>query len=148
MQFTYPLGNTAAENEYLKSKIRTEQIQYQIRSFEWKIQNEVESDMRALISARLQMRTTDKAREHAEQRLEEYRKNNRAGTASVQDVINAENDLTSARNAQNEAIEIFAFNVTKLWRDTGELLDQQGVHINAAKPAGPTGGKEDEAPAP
>jgi len=137
MQLSYPLGNTVAENEYLKSKIRTEQVQYQLKAFEWKIRNEVESDMRALISARLQLQTTDKALQSAEQRHEEYLKHQRTGTATVQDVINAGNDLTIARNAQQDAVESFSFAVTKLWRDTGVLLDHQGVHIDTSNPGAP-----------
>ena len=137
MQFSYPLGNTAAENEYLKSKMKTEQVQYQLQAFEWKIRNEVEADMRALISARLQLKTTDNALQSAEQRHGEYLKHQRAGTATVQDVINAGNDLTFAHNAQMEAVESFAFAVTKLWRDTGALLDHQGVQIDTSKPGTP-----------
>ncbi len=134
MQFNLPLGNTAAENDFRRSKIRTEQVQYQITALAWKIRNDVESDMRALISARLQIQTADRSLQYAEQRLEEYRKSNRAGTATVQDVINAENDKISARNAQMDAQEAFANAVAKLWRDTGVLLDRQGVHINLAHP--------------
>jgi outer membrane protein TolC len=134
MQFNVPIGNTAAKNDYLKSKIRVEQLQNQIKALEWKIRNDVEADLRALISARLQRQTADRSRQLAEQRLEEYRKNNLLGTATVQDVINAENDLTSARNSQMDAIETFANAVTKLWRDTGELLDRQKIQIDTSHP--------------
>ena len=125
-----PLGNTAAANDYLKSKIRTEQLQDQIKALEWKIRNDVEADLRALISARLQRQTAERALQFAEKRLDEYRKNNLLGTATLQDVINAENDLTSARNVNMDATEAFANAVTKLWRDTGELLDRQNIHID------------------
>ena len=133
MTFTYPIGNLVAENEYLKNKIKTEQLHYQLKAYEWKIRNDVEADLRALISARLQLQTTDKALQSAEQRHEEYLKHQRAGAATVQDVINAENDLNVARNVQLDAVEAFAYNVTKLWRDTGELLDQQGVNFDNFK---------------
>jgi outer membrane protein TolC len=90
--------------------------------------------MRALISARIQMQMADKALQLSELRLSEYQKNNLAGTSTIQDVINAENDLTSARNTQTDAIESFANGVAKLWRDMGVLLDRQGVHIDKAQP--------------
>jgi len=133
LQFSYPLGNTAADNDYRKSRIRTEQVQAQIKALSWKIQNDVESDLRALISARLQIQTADVSLLYAGQRLVEYRKNNRLGTATVQDVINAENDQTNARNAQMDALETFSNAVTKLWRDSGVLLDRHGVHIDQEK---------------
>jgi outer membrane protein TolC len=134
LQFSYPLGNTAAKNDYLRNKTKTEQVQNQIKGLEWRIRNDVESDLRALISARVQIHMADKSLQLAEQRLTEYRKNNLAGTATVQDVINAENDLTSARNTQTDATETFANGVAKLWRDMGVLLDRQGVHIDTAHP--------------
>lgn len=134
MQFSVPLGNTAARNEYIKSKIRTEQVQDQIKALTWKIRNEVEYDMRALISARLQIQLADKSSQFAEQRLEEYRKNNLLKMASIQDVLNAENDLNIARNAQLEAGETFSNAVTKLRKDAGLLLDRHGIHIDTSQP--------------
>ncbi|ABB31427.1 outer membrane efflux protein [Geobacter metallireducens RCH3] len=131
MQLNVPLGNTAAYNDYLKNKIRTEQVQNQIDALVWKIRNDVEADMRALISARLQIQTTEKALQYAEQRHDEYRNQTRAGATTVQDFINAENDLIAARNAHQDSTEAFAYAVSKLWRDTGELLDHQGVRITS-----------------
>ena len=93
-----------------------------------------DSDMRALISARLQVQLSDKSSQLAGQRLEEYRKNNQAGSATIQDVLNAENDLNTARNAQLEAAETFSNAVTKLWKDTGLLLNRHGIHIDTSHP--------------
>ena len=145
LQLNYPLGNTAAENDYLKSRIRTEQLQDQIKALEWKIRNDVEADMRALISARLQKQTTERALQFSVQRLVEYRKNNQLGTATVQDVINAENDFIFANNAHTDAEETFSNAVTKLWRDTGELLDRHSIHFDMSHPEKFTEGTE---PAP
>ncbi len=134
MLFSVPLGNTTAHNEYIKSRIRSEQARDQIKALSWRIRNDVEYDMRALISARLQMQLNDKSTQSAEQRLEQYRKSNLLKTATIQDVINAENDLNVARNSQLEAIETFSNAVTKLWKDTGLLLERSGIHIDKATP--------------
>lgn len=134
LQFSVPLGNAAAENDYRKSRIRTEQTQNQIKALQWRIRNDVEADMRALISVRLQMQTAENSLRYAKQRREEYLKHTRAGASTVQDVINAENDLTSARNAHLDAEEAFAYAVAKLWRDTGNLLDREGIHVDTSQP--------------
>lgn len=147
LQFSVPLGNTALENDYRRSKIRTEQVQSQIEALSWRIRNEIESDMRALISARLQMQTADRALQYAEQRLAEYRKNVHAGSTSVQDVLNAENDLVYARNGQLDAVETFAYSVVKLWRDAGVLLERQRIRIDTSRPDKLTEGME-MAPSP
>lgn len=134
MLLSVPLGNTTAENEYRKSKIKTEQVQHQIRALTWKIRNDIEADMRALISARLQMQLSEKSSQLAEQRLEEYRKNNLLGSATIQDVLNAENDRNIAHNTQLEAVETFSTAVIKLWKDAGLLLDRHGIHIDTSHP--------------
>jgi outer membrane protein TolC len=128
---TVPLGNTALRNEYLKSQIKTQQLEDQIRALKWKIQNDVEADLRALLSARVQMHLADQSKQLSELRLEAYRKNNAAGTATIQDVINAENDESSANNGQLEAIETFSNAAAKLWKDTGLLLDHYNVHLKS-----------------
>ena len=142
MLFSVPLGNTTAGNEYIKSKIKTEQVQDQIRALSWKIRNDVESDMLALISARLQIKLSDSSSRLAEQRLEEYRKNNQLGSATIQDVLNAENDRNSAHNALLESTETFSNAVTKLWKDAGLLIDRYGIHIDTSHPDNLTGNKE------
>ena len=134
MLFSVPLGNTTAGNEYRKSRIRTEQVHNQIRALSWKVRNDVESDMRALISARLQMQLSERSSHFADQRLEEYRKNNQLGSATIQDVLNAENDRNSAHDAQLEAVETFSNAVIKLRKDTGLLLERQGIHIDTTHP--------------
>ena len=130
----FPFGNTAAENDYLQSKIRTEQLQHQIKAYEWQVHNAVEADMRSLISARLRMQSADQSLVYAEQRLTEYRKLIRDGTSTLQDLLNAENDLIAARNFQLEAVESFAYAVTLMWRNIGVLLDRQQVHIDTTSP--------------
>lgn len=134
VELNIPLGNTFAENDYRKRQVLTEQLQNQIQALSWLIRNDVDADMRALISARLQIQTADASAQFAERRLEEYRKSNAEGAATVQNVIDAENDLTTAHNTQLDALETFANGVTKLWRDTGELLDRQRVSIDISHP--------------
>lgn len=131
--FSMPIGNNALKSDRLRSRIRTEQVQRQIRALKWRIRNEIKSDMRSLISARLQMRTADQSLQYAEQRLEEYRKNRRQGTATVQEVLDAERDRNAARNTQMDAIESFAFSVAKLWRDTGMLLERHRIYFDTAR---------------
>lgn len=130
--FTMPIGNTSARNYYLQSKLRREQAQQQIEALAWKIRNDVEADMRTLISNRLQLMATQKSLQSAEVRREEYMKNAAKGTATVQNLIDADSDLNSARESYLNALESFANTVAKLWRDTGELLERQGVSIKTS----------------
>lgn len=135
LQLRVPLGNTSAKNDYRQSQLRTEQVRQQITAFEWEVRDAVESDMRALISARLQRQTTQQSLHFAEQRLLEYSKQRKDGTATVQNVLDAENDLIAARNSQADASERFAYAVALLYRDMGVLLDRQHIHVDTAHPA-------------
>jgi outer membrane protein TolC len=75
-----------------------------------------------------------RALEQATRRLEEYRRSNQAGTATTQNVLDAEADLSAARSSRVDALEAYAAAVTRLWRDTGELLDHMGVKIDTLHP--------------
>lgn len=134
LQFSLPLGNSAAKNSYRQSRLRTEQLRNRITAFEWQVNNSVESDMRSLISARLQLQTNDQSVRFAEERLAEYRNQRKSGTATVQDVLNAENDLIAARNAQSDATETFAYAVALLWRDIGVLLERLNIQVDTSDP--------------
>jgi len=139
LTFNLPLGNTTAENNYRQNRIRTEQLKKQVVAATWKIQDAIEADMRALISARLQMKVADRSLESARKRLEEYNKSTLKGGRTVQDLIDAEADWFAARNSQLNAQEFFAYSVKQLWRDMGVLLDRENIHIDVAHPAELTG---------
>lgn len=135
LNLNYPLGNTGAKNDYRQRQLRTTQVKSQIASYSWQIRNAVEADMRALISARLQIQTAEQSVQLATERLEEYRSSRRAGESSVQDLLNAENDLMFANNTLTDAQEFFAFTVVLLWRDMGVLLERQKVHLDISRPS-------------
>lgn len=134
LQLTMPIGNTAARNDHRRAQLRSEQLQNQLAAFAWHIRNAVEADMRALISERLQMQASDKSLQFAEERLAEYRRHSREGRGSVQDLLNAENDLIAARASQLAAVESFARAVALLWRDMGVLLDRTKVGLDISRP--------------
>lgn len=140
LRLDVPIGNTTARNDYLVSRLKTEQVKHQLASFTWQIRNTVEEDMRALISARLQVQVADQSLRLGESRLAEYRKNHKAGISTAQDVIDSENDLIFARIGQTDADETFALSVVTLWRDMGVLLDHYKIHIDTTNPESVSGG--------
>ncbi|WP_051689566.1 TolC family protein [Pelobacter seleniigenes] len=134
LQFSMPLGNTAAESDYRMKKLRTRQLQSRLTATEWKIRDYIEADMRALISARVQIQVTDKAVQSAQQRLDRYRASLARKTSTVQNLLDAESDLLYARNSQVAALEDFANAVALLWKDAGVLLEREDIHIETADP--------------
>lgn len=138
--FSMPLGNTVAEGDYQRNKLQTKQLENRIAAAEWELQDDLEEDMRALISARVQRQVADKAFKIAELRFENYSQSLARKSSTVQNLLDAENDLIYARNNQTEALEDFATAVARLWKDMGVLLERNNINLNTREPEKLTAG--------
>lgn len=127
--FTYPLGNNAAENDYRKSRLKTEQTAVQIRSLEESAANDVKSAIRGIISSYKQIAVADRGKAYAEERLNAYLRKKDVGLATNKDVLDVENDLVTARNNQITAVVNYDNAITHLLQVTGELLEREGVRM-------------------
>ena len=130
LQFDYPLGNTAAENSYIKSKLKVSQGETQLQSQQETIANEVRAAIRALASSYKQIEVTDRARAYAEENLRAYIRRNEVGLATIKDVLDVENTLATARSNHNKALTDYNTAMNQYWKATGELLDREGIIIS------------------
>jgi outer membrane protein len=130
LQFSYPLGNRAAENDYIKSKLTLDQAQAQLLSLESGITNDVRAALRLLQSSFKQIDVTARGRAYAEERLRAFEKKNAVGLATTKDVFDVENDLVTAKGNQIQALVDYNNAITGLWHVTGELLDRQGIKLS------------------
>jgi len=129
LTLTYPLGNNAAENDYRKSRLKTEQTAVQIRSLEESAANDVKSAIRGIISSYKQIAVAERGRAYAEERLKAYLRRKDVGLATNKDVLDVENDLVAAKNNQITAVVNYDNAITHLWQVTGELLERQGIRV-------------------
>lgn len=129
LNFTYPLGNLAAENDYRKSRLKVEQNALQIRSLEEVAINDVRTAVRGIASAYKQIEVADRGRAFAEERLKSFIRKNEVGLATTKDVLDVENDLATAKSNQFSALVTYVNSLTKYWQATGELLERENVHI-------------------
>jgi outer membrane protein TolC len=130
LQFSYPLGNRAAENDYIKTKLKVGQTQTQIKSLEDTVTNDVRNAIRALQSSYKQLDVTARGSAYAEQRLQAYIKKNKVGLATGKDVLDSENDLVTAKGNQIQAVANYNNAITALWKASGELLDREGIKVS------------------
>jgi outer membrane protein len=130
LQFSYPIGNRAAENDYIRSKLTLEQSQAQLQSLEAGIANDVKTSIRLLVSSYKQIDVTARGRAYAEERLRAFRKRNAVGLATAKDVFDVENDLITAEGNQIQALVDYNNAITQLWHVTGELLERQGIKLS------------------
>ncbi|MRR35882.1 TolC family protein [bacterium] len=129
LRFEYPLGNDAAQNEYIRSRLQVEQIRTQIRSLESNVENDVKIAIRAIETNFKQIEVTDRGKAFAEERLRSFIKKNEVGLATTKDVLDVENDLATAKDNQIKALVGYSEAITQLWRVTGELLEKLGISV-------------------
>jgi outer membrane protein TolC len=129
LNLTYPLGNRAAENDYRKSRLKTEQTALQIKSLEESARNDAQAAIRSVTTGYKQIEVADRGRAYAEERLKAFIRKNEVGLATTKDVLDVENDLATAKN--NQILALVAYNnaITQLWQVTGEILEREGVRI-------------------
>jgi outer membrane protein TolC len=132
LQLSYPLGNRAAENDYIKSKLRVGQSKTQIRSLEESIANDVRTAARFVDSSYKQIDVTHRGRAYAEERLNAFMKKNAVGLATTKDVLDVENDLVTAKGNEVKALAAYNNAICQLWKVTGELLDRQGIKVSVS----------------
>ena len=130
LQFSYPIGNRAAENDYIKSRLTLEQAQAQLLSLESGVTNDVRAALRLLQTSYKQIDVTARGTAYAEERLRAFERKNAVGLATTKDVFDVENDLVTAKGNQIQALVDYNNAITGLWHVTGELLDKQGIKLS------------------
>jgi outer membrane protein TolC len=128
--FTYPLGNRAAENDYIKSRLKVEQTKTQISSLEETYAKDVRTAVRAVKSGYLQLEVTARGRTYAEEVLQAYIKKQKVGLATTKDVLDVLNNLVSAQGNEIQAVTDYNNALVALWKATGELLEKEGIKVN------------------
>lgn len=129
LNFSYPLGNGAAENDYRRSRLKTEQIALQIRSLEEGVANDVKAAIRAIGTGFKQIDVADRGRAFAEERLRAFIRKNEVGLATTRDLLDVENDLAAAKSNQIKAVVAYANALTRYWQVTGELLERENIRV-------------------
>jgi outer membrane protein len=130
LQFSYPLGNRTAENDYIRSKLLVEQNKVQIKSLEDSIVNDVRNAVRALHSGYIQLDVTARGSAYAEERLQAFIKKSKVGLATTKDVLDVQNDMVTAKGNQIQAVTDYNNAITSLWRASGELLEKEGITVS------------------
>ncbi len=130
LQLTYPIGNDAAENDYIKSRLKVDQTKTQIKSLVDTITNDVRTAARAVRSGYQQLDVTARGRLYAEQVLNAYIKKQKVGLATTKDVLDELNNLVTAQGNEIQAVTDYNNAIVSLWKATGELLEREGITLD------------------
>ena len=129
LKLTYPIGNDAAKNDYIKSKLAVAQNKTQVKSLEESISRDVRIAVRAVRSGYLQLDVTARGRAYAEEVLQAYIKKQKVGLATTKDVLDELNNLVTAKGNEIQAVTDYNNAIVALWKATGELLEKEGITL-------------------
>jgi outer membrane protein len=129
LKLTYPIGNDAAKNDYIKSKLAVAQNKTQVKSLEETISRDVRIAVRAVRSGYLQLDVTARGRAYAEEVLQAYIKKQKVGLATTKDVLDELNNLVTAQGNEIQAVTDYNNAIVALWKATGELLEKEGITL-------------------
>lgn len=129
LNLSYPIGNRFAENDYRKSRLKTEQTALQIKSLEESVIKDTKVAIRSIANGYKQIEVAERGRAYAEERLKAFIRKNEVGLATTKDVLDVENDLATAKNNLISAIVGYNNSLTLLWQITGELLEREGIRV-------------------
>ncbi|GAB4229791.1 MAG: TolC family protein [Deltaproteobacteria bacterium] len=130
LRFSVPLGNRAAKADALAARLKAGQARTEVAVLEEAAGLEVRSALRALETRRKQHEVAIKGVEVAETRLASFLKRGKLGLSTTKDVLDAEANLTQARENLSGARSDFRSALTVLWKSTGELLDRHGLRMS------------------
>jgi outer membrane protein TolC len=130
LRFSVPLGNGAARADVAASRLRASQARAGVAVLEESTGLEIRTALRALETRRKQDEVARKGVSVAETRLESFLKRGKLGLSTTKDVLDAEANLTEARETLSAARADFQSALTSLWKSTGELLDRHGMRID------------------
>ncbi len=133
LQLDYPIGNESARNDYIKSRLKSEQTKIQIASLRSSIEIEVKNAIRSVNSSFKQLDVANRARLYADERVKAYLKKGEVGLATTKDILDVENDLVTAKSNQIKAYAGYATALNQLWKSTGELLEREGITVDSSK---------------
>jgi outer membrane protein TolC len=126
---TFPLENTGARNAYKSSKAALEQTLLQIKKVETTIVVAVDNDVKTVRSDLLRVDATRKASEYAQDALGAGQARLRAGSTTSFEVLQLQNNLTTARSAEIRALADYNIALEQLALDEGMTLERSKIDL-------------------
>lgn len=130
VELAFPIRNNAARADFRSSRLRTAQARSALSALEDSIALEVNNALRTIDTRYRQIGVARKGVQVAESRLASFVKRNALGMATTRNVLDAETDLTAARESLTLAKADYQSALVELWRATGELPEKEGIEVS------------------
>ncbi len=129
VEIEVPLGNAAAKAEYTKAKIDVSQSELTRRQLFSDISLEVSTAVNDVVANIKRIQASRVARELAEENLHNQQKRLEVGIVTTKDVLDFQDQLTSARGIELQAATDYNISLAELARAEGTLLDEYSVVV-------------------
>ncbi|HSY10526.1 MAG TPA: TolC family protein, partial [Candidatus Dormibacteraeota bacterium] len=128
-QISVPLGNISPRNQYKSTKATLQQIVLQLKQFEQNVMVEIDNAVKLAQSAYQSVDATRQARIYAEAALDAEQKTYAVGKATTFDVLQLQNNLTTARSNEIRALANYNEALANLAAQEGSTLERYGINL-------------------
>jgi outer membrane protein len=126
-----PLGNISARNQFKIAKASLQQIELQFKQLEQNILVQIDNAVKVAESDYQSVQATKQARIYAEAALDAEQKTYGVGKATTFEVLQYQNNLTTARSAEIRALANYNEALAALAQQEGTALDRYNINIEA-----------------
>jgi len=128
-EFSIPLGNRTARNNYKSTKHQEAQAKLQLKKLEQNILVEIDNAIEVVRSSLERIRSTREARVFAEAALDAEQKKLENGKSTGFEVLRLQRDLTTARSMEIRALADYNIAVTELAYREGATLERHELSL-------------------
>jgi outer membrane protein len=139
VNFSYPLGTSAAEANLARARIQQSQVQAQLKQIELQVATDVTNAAIQAETAGESVQAAQAARELGEKKLEAEQSKFEVGMSTNYFVVQAQRDLRDAQNSELRAILNYRKALVELERLQQTTLSNLGITVISGAGGGTTG---------
>ena len=128
-QLSVPLSNVGPRNQYKSSKATLQQVVLQLKQFEQNVMVQIDNAVKQAQSAYQSVDATKQARIYAEAALDAEQKTYAVGKATTFDVLQLQNNLTSARGQEIRSLANYEEALANLDAQEGSTLEKNNINL-------------------
>jgi outer membrane protein TolC len=130
-QLSVPLSSVGPRNQYKSSKATLQQVVLQLKQFEQNVMVQIDNAVKQAQSAYQSVDATKQARIYAEDALDAEQKTYAVGKATTFDVLQLQNNLTSARGQEIRSLANYEEALANLDAQEGSTLEKNNINLEA-----------------
>jgi HAE1 family hydrophobic/amphiphilic exporter-1 len=130
-QLSFPLSSVGPLNQFKSTKATLQQVVLQLKQFEQNVMVEIDNAVKQAQSAYQSVDATKQARIYAEAALDAEQKTYAVGKATTFDVLQLQNNLTTAKSNEIRALANYNEALANLNAQEGSTLEKNNINLEA-----------------